>query len=302
MKILPEKLLKYQEHKIQTQDINLKKRYKDTNPKKAQRCSECGDYLEFSHYQNRQTQEEKIKLKFGNFCKVRWCPMCAWRKVKKISNEFKSVLQQIEEAQQVRYLFLTLALKNPPLEDLKITVKRMSEAFNRMKEFKEWKKSIIGYLRAIEFMGDKTDSGQAHPHFHCILVVDESYFTNRKYLSQAKWINMWQKALRIDYKPTANIKTIKSKNENWKDSDSAIYETIKYIVKPAKIKKLTQEQFEIFDKQSRGLRQYNKGGLIKQFKPIKGQELDPEIWEEMEKMIAKWTGFEYLKKSKKPLR
>ncbi|KAK6048799.1 Replication protein [Cooperia oncophora] len=36
---------------------------------------------------NNPTAEQKRKLKGANFCDVRWCPMCAWRKQRKFAGE-----------------------------------------------------------------------------------------------------------------------------------------------------------------------------------------------------------------------
>ena len=39
----------------------------------------------------------------------------------------------------------------------------------------------------MEILGDKTPKGQAHPHFHILLVVKESYFKSRDYLKKDDW-------------------------------------------------------------------------------------------------------------------
>lgn len=45
---------------------------------------------------------------------------------------------------------------------------------------------------------------------HVLLCVENSYFKNKtNYITQEEWVNLWQKALQVDYKPVANIKAIK---------------------------------------------------------------------------------------------
>ncbi|WP_281744169.1 protein rep, partial [Helicobacter suis] len=71
--------------------------------------------------------------------------------------------------------------------------------------------SILGYIRAIEYIGDKTPVGECHLHYHSVLVVPQSYFSGCNYMTQATWCDMWQKALRSDYKPIVDIRGIRPK-------------------------------------------------------------------------------------------
>ena len=48
----------------------------------------------------------------------------------------------------------------------------------------------------------------AHPHFHALLLVQSNYFTTN-YIKQNDWVEMWQKALRVDYAPSVNVKAVK---------------------------------------------------------------------------------------------
>lgn len=281
MENLTENLKNFNKHKQLSNDINLSHRYKD-KPKKAKRCADCGSVLSFDIWRNKETGETTQTLESANFCDVRWCPMCAWRKTKKLAAETKSILEQLEAQRQVRYLFLTLTIKNPPLNELRNAIAEMSKAFKRLTSQKAFKKNILGYIRAIEYLGDHTKSGEAHPHYHIILAVDaKAYFGGKNYISQAKWTEMWQQALRVDYTPIVDIRSIKAKSEKWKDSDSAVYETLKYCVAPLELKKLSQANFKELDKQTKGTRQHNKGGLLKEIKPLPNATLDPEIWEYM---------------------
>ena len=45
---------------------------------------------------------------------------------------------------------------------------------------------------------------------HVLLCVENSYFKNKaNYITQEEWVNLWQKALQVNYRPVANIKAIK---------------------------------------------------------------------------------------------
>ncbi|WP_455678364.1 protein rep [Staphylococcus simulans] len=67
---------------------------------------------------------------------------------------------------------------------------------------------------------------------HVLLCVENSYFKNKdNYISQAEWVKLWQKALKVNYKPVANIKAIKPNKKGDSDIQAAIKETSKYSVK-----------------------------------------------------------------------
>ncbi|WP_186297536.1 protein rep, partial [Staphylococcus haemolyticus] len=64
------------------------------------------------------------------------------------------------------------------------------------------------------------------------LCVENSYFKNKaNYITQEEWVDLWQKALQVNYRPVANIKAIKPNQKGDKDIQAAIKETSKYSVK-----------------------------------------------------------------------
>ncbi|WP_353622259.1 protein rep [Helicobacter felistomachi] len=67
------------------------------------RSSECGHFLTFDKYRNKESDELVRILAWASFCGVRWCPMCAWRKARKLVMELLSILSQIECDYRVGY-------------------------------------------------------------------------------------------------------------------------------------------------------------------------------------------------------
>ncbi|EHO54778.1 hypothetical protein HMPREF9104_00003 [Lentilactobacillus kisonensis F0435] len=53
-----------------------------------------------------------------------------------------------------------------------------------------------------------------------LLFVKSSYFTGNgnNYLSQADWIDLWQKALRSSYKPIVNVEAVRANKSKGKSS------------------------------------------------------------------------------------
>jgi plasmid rolling circle replication initiator protein Rep len=144
-----------------------------------------------------------------------------------------------------RFIFLTLTVRNCELSELRSTIKAMGQAFNNLQRRKEW--PAIGWIRATEVTRGKDDS--AHPHFHCLLMVEPGYFRGQAYLSQAKWVELWRSALKVTYEPSVHVRVVrpnkrdglqgqKQATESTFATDTqslsaAVVETLKYSVKPS---------------------------------------------------------------------
>ena len=155
--------------------------------------------------------------------------MCSWRRSLKIFGQVSKVMDYVEENYNYRYIFLTLTVENCYGEDLKKTLDNMTDSFNRMTRRKAFKQSIKGYFRSLEITYNK-ECNTYHPHFHLILAVNESYFTDKNYyLSQKKWTNLWKDCLKVDYTPVVDVRRIKKDDNN--KFGKAVAETAKYTVK-----------------------------------------------------------------------
>lgn len=204
----------------------------------SERISACSGLLEFGWVTDSDTGEARLKLKACRFCRVRHCPVCQWRRSLMWVARFLKALPAIQaDHPKARYLFLTLTVKNCPLDQLRSTIGEMNRAWKRMTLRRSF--PGIGFAKSVEITRGKDDS--AHPHFHVLLMVSPSYFKSGKYLSQEKWTALWKESLRIQYNPIVNIKAIHSNPKKGQDMSmdnaqalsSAIVETFKYSVKPS---------------------------------------------------------------------
>ncbi|MFP4922307.1 protein rep, partial [Staphylococcus coagulans] len=88
------------------------------------------------------------------------------------------------------------------------------------------------------------------------------------YIKQSEWVDLWQKALKVNYRPVANIKAIKPNQKGDKDIQAAIKETSKYSVKSSDFLTDNDEKNqEIVNDLELGLyrkRMLSYGGLLKQ--------------------------------------
>jgi plasmid rolling circle replication initiator protein Rep len=271
---------------------------------KAKRMDQCADMLVFRH------NGEKLKLHQTWFCKVRLCPMCNWRRSIKIATQNKKIVETVNEREKVKWLFLTLTVQNCSAEKLENVVQAMSKAFNGLTRRKAFKTAVKGFFRALEITRDRDKKitekrfktnpgyykrqglgvgsenpnyGTYHPHFHVLLCVKPSYFT-RDYIKQSDWTDMWQRAMKVDYKPIVHIQKVKPKKEidsselekyeqdfkNAIKEQNAILEVSKYPVKDTDIiqgKEVTPENVETILDLDNALaykRLIGYGGLLKE--------------------------------------
>lgn len=186
---------------------------------KSERTRACGTDLEFKLTPN------EMKLHRANFCKIRLCPMCTWRRSLKIFGQVSKIMDVLEEDDH-DFIFLTLTIKNVSADDLNNALDRLSYAFKKLTLQKKFKKNILGFFRATEVTYN-AEADTFHPHLHCILVVSKTYFHGGYYIPQYKWVNMWHNALAVDYMPSVDVRKI-NKGKNTK---KAVAEVSKYTVK-----------------------------------------------------------------------
>lgn len=198
--------------------------------KYAERVKNCSQWLEFAPTANEEGSLD-LKLRSARFCRVRQCPICQWRRsLMWRARFFKAVPKLLAAHPKSRFIFLTLTVQNCAIADLRSTLKAMNKAWKRLSERKEF--PALGWVKATEVTRGK--DGTAHPHFHAILMVHDSYF-KKSYLSQAKWTELWRKSLRIEYTPVVNVKAVKARSGTEGDVaagiTAAVLETLKYGVK-----------------------------------------------------------------------
>lgn len=245
--------------------------------RQAARMRQCAAHLNFGWVvESIETGEIRLRLKEARFCRIRHCPICQWRRSKMWVARFYHAFPKIyADHPDLRYVLLTLTVRNCPVEQLRETIQRMNSAWQRLIQRKVW--PALGFVRSLEVT--RSEDGLAHPHFHCLLAIPQSYFNGRKYLSTAKWAVLWQEALRADYAPICDVRIVKPKQFAKPRSDglqnalepapvevllSSITEVIKYAVKPSDLTTDADWLLTIVD-QLRNARAVAVGGLFKQY-------------------------------------
>ena len=227
----------WKEHKmgsIQLADLfRVAKKYgQSISDSRLRALEECADELWFL-----QDGEGKRRLKSANFCRVRVCPMCNWRRSLKLFSQVSAVADAILAEKKARFIFVTLTIENVRGEVLRDTIDQLNKAFKYITDkhqtfapAKKLKENLLGYMKAEEITYN-ADRDDFHPHIHAILEVRPSYFDSG-YIKQKDWTALWRSALGVDYDPLVDVRNIKG------GTAKAVAEVAKYPVKMDSILKI----------------------------------------------------------------
>jgi plasmid rolling circle replication initiator protein Rep len=211
----------------------------------------CGTMLEFRRY-----DDGKSKLAKGNFCKVRLCPLCNWRRSNKIFGQVSRIMEYLQTQYDYRFVFITLTVKNCVGSDLSSTIKKLLYDFQNLVKLKSFD-CFKGFIRVLEVTYSKKDDTY-HPHLHCIFAVNKSYFKKSDYISHKKLRMIWRDVCGLDYLPQCSIEKVKNKEtgeDSGKAINSAVAECTKYAVKET-------DYLEIYRDKERKIRDIHRICLV----------------------------------------
>jgi plasmid rolling circle replication initiator protein Rep len=202
----------------------------------AERVTYCSQVLAFARDPPKKNIPSKLKLKNAWFCRVRHCPVCQWRRsLCWQAKVYQALPRMVKDYPGVRFLFMTLTIRNCKITELRNTLTLMGKAWDRLAKLRRW--PGIGWVRSVEITRGK--DGSAHPHYHCLLMVRPMYF-GAGYLHQREWSLLWQQCLRINYVPIVDIRVVvpdhkpnRRKTSGPCDIWGAVVEILKYSVKPS---------------------------------------------------------------------
>jgi plasmid rolling circle replication initiator protein Rep len=233
----------------------------------SERVSECSQLLRYA-LKVSDEGEIKLRLRDTKFCRVRFCPVCQWRRSLMWRARFFKALPQIREKYPTgRWVFLTLTVRNCELSELRQTLSEMNIAWGRLIKRKAF--PALGFIKSVEVT--RGAGGTAHPHFHCLLLVPSGYF-GRDYLPQAVWADLWKSCLKTDYTPLVDVRAVKANkgtlNATLDASNEAmmraICETLKYSIKPADLM-ADLDWLQEMTKQLHKTKAIAIGGYLKEF-------------------------------------
>ena len=232
----------------------------------ADRISNCANLLDFRLVPS-DGESYKLRLSSAYFCHARHCVVCQWRRSLRIkARAFRALPGILKDYPTARFLFLTLTVKNCEITKLRETLTHMNKSWQRFSQLKKF--PAIGYLRTTEVTRGR-DNISAHPHFHALLMVRASFFTTG-YIKQRDWVAMWQKSLRVDYKPILDVQALKK----GASVTPLLAEICKYSTKPSTVCYVpSKEWFVELTEQLHRTKAMALGGVFKEY----FRDLDKEV-------------------------
>ena len=249
--------------------------------------------------------KEKIKNKqvAGESCKNPFCPICSCRKARKDALAIATCMKYIENEYKKTFVFLHLTAPNVTGDKLIDEVTRFNKAFKKMFERKDIETINKGYIRKLEItynekpiitqemwdgnpekkkkpmfeyfqrlglmIGDPNPNYDTyHAHFHVVIAVNQSYFTDRTYINQEKWLSMWREAMSVPEITQVRVERIKE------NGGKEIQEIAKYSAKSSDYL-VSQEVFGVFYKALDRRQKITYSGLFAEAnKLFKAKKLD----------------------------
>lgn len=194
-----------------------KERHKNFNNQMTHICS-CGSFLTFEVLESDNTVG---KLTNGNFCRQRICPLCQRRRSLKLFSNIQQMLEPVKN----KYSFIHLSLTVPSV-DVENVGKSITNIFNDSKKLfnmPKYKKAFKGVIRSLEVTMNMNNF-KMHPHLHCLILVNKSYYTSRDYIKQSEILTDWGCLVGCSF-PQVHIRKCT-------DLVSALCEVVKYASKP----------------------------------------------------------------------
>ncbi len=234
----------------------------------AERIDGCAQLLDFCLVIDEIEDGYRLKLYMAQFCRVKNCPVCQWRRSLMWKAKAYRILPVVVEAYpKYRWLFLTLTVQNCLITELRETLQWMNKSWQRMVQRKKF--PAVGWIRSTEVTKGEYESESAHPHFHCLLLVKPSYFSGQVYIKQCGWVEIWRSCLRADYDPVVDIRAVRRDSH----PNELIPEILKYCVKETDLV-ANREWFLELTRQMHRMRTIATGGVLKDY--LKQLEEEPE--------------------------
>jgi len=261
----------------------------------------CGNWLDFIA----DFGENQKKLMSANFCKWRFCPMCAWRKARVDAQRISVMMSYIANVHRKSFIMVTLTAPNVKADKLRGEITRFNKSFKKLVERKEIVEMNYGYIRKLEITYNKKRDDY-HPHFHVVFAVNRGYFNGGHYVKQDIWLNHWREVMGDDSITQVDVRKVKKRTDSSDMAESfEVLEFVKYVAKDEDFTNST-EVFDAFYTVLKGRQQLTYNGLFASSnKKYKAGELDeyikPDTTEYYWQLMYTWKGKEYNESKRRKL-
>src|SRR5690625_5010069 len=226
---------------------------KHVSDKSFERIKECNTFL----FMVADKTMEKTKLHRSNNCEHRFCPVCTWKKARKNALKISILMQYLKKEENKEFLFLTLTAPNVRADELNDEIKHYNKYLKLLMQRKEVNVVVKGYVLKLEMTYNK-DRDDYHPHYHVVLAVNKSYFTDKTYyINRNRWLELWQQSTKNPLITQVDVRRVKH-TENKKE----VSEIAKYSAKDSDYLQ-DETVFNTFFKSLSGKRLIVYSGLFK---------------------------------------
>lgn len=203
------------------------------NKKVSIQIYHCGAYTAWQ-----ETVDGRKVLVDAWFCRNRLCPMCQWRRSRKLCAQIRQIVDYLAGQAKYRYVFMTLTIKNCSGEELSEKIDLLFAGWKRLLwcpefNYRQPDCSVKGFYRALEITYNKDPESKNfdtyHPHLHILFAVTPSYFNGQNYCSYERLREIWRKSARLDYDPQVGIEAVNERDPE--QMGKAVAEVGKYTVK-----------------------------------------------------------------------
>jgi len=261
---------------------------------------ECGNWLDFIvNY-----DEDRRKLMAANFCKWRFCPMCAMRKALVDAQRISVLMTYLNQVHGKSFIMVTFTAPNVEADKLHDEITKFNLSFKNFTKRKEISSINKGYIRKLEITYNR-ERNDYHPHFHVVFAVNPSYFKSRGYVKQTAWLDIWRECMGDDSITQVDVRKFKPKDNGDMSEGFNGAEFAKYFAKDEDYT-LSCEVFDAFYTALKGRQQLTYNGLFamanKKYKAdelveyIKSDDTD-YFWQ----LVYTWKGKEYKEKTRRKL-
>ncbi len=230
--------------------------------KRVKRMEQCGEVLLVDPKEG-EGNSVGVYFHAPQYCRDRHCPICQGQRSKRwVAILREAIPRLLADNSSLRAVFLTLTIRNCPIEQLRETLIEISRGFSRMTRRKDW--PAKAWIKAVEIT--RGQDGSAHPHLHVVIFLDSKYFRGRDYIKHEQWREMWRDCLRVDYLPMVNVQAIKPRKDDNKgigNCEEVIQYTVKYGFKESELVE-DIEWFDEFHKQVHATKAISIGGDLRQ--------------------------------------
>lgn len=191
-----------------------------TIQRKGERMGTCGHRLIYAYDPLADGHGYRRTLAEARLCRIRTCPICAWRRAERLAAEVGQVVRRLCGPGGLVPLMLTLTVKNVNVESLHDELQKMLHGWAKLRKRQFFVRLVTHWTRSIEVTrGRGHIRGDSHPHIHCILMADQQA---AGLLMGVNWASEWADVMQLDYTPQCHIMIL----------DGTICEALKYTVKP----------------------------------------------------------------------